>query len=160
MVQLLLANGAKRSMLTSRSKMAALSLAAHHNYTDVMQVLLGKSPRPEDQHIRVEISLGMQEVSLLKDDRVVFTSPISTGRDGYPTPTGRFVITDKQRLRTSSIYKVNMPYFMRLSCSEVGMHAGVVPNYPASHGCIRLPESAAIRIFHAVDEGTLVMIDH
>lgn len=159
MVQLLLKNGAKRGMVTSRSKMAALSLAAHHNFTDVMQVLLGKSPRPEDQHVHVEISLGMQEVSLWKDGHVVLTSHISTGRDGYRTPTGRFVITDKQRVRTSSIYKVSMPYFMRLSCSEVGMHAGVVPNFPASHGCIRLPESAAIKIYHAVDEGTLVMVD-
>jgi lipoprotein-anchoring transpeptidase ErfK/SrfK len=100
----------------------------------------------------------MQQASLWKDGRLVLTSPISTGRDGYPTPMGRFVITDKQRLRNSSIYKVPMPYFMRLSCSEVGMHAGVVPNYPASHGCIRMPESAAIKFYHAVDEGTLVSI--
>jgi lipoprotein-anchoring transpeptidase ErfK/SrfK len=76
----------------------------------------------------------------------------------YETPTGKFVITDKHRSRVSSIYDVEMPYFMRLSCSAVGMHAGSLPGYPASHGCIRMPAEAAREMFKIVEVGTLVSI--
>jgi lipoprotein-anchoring transpeptidase ErfK/SrfK len=51
-----------------------------------------------------------------------------------------------------------MPYFMRLSCLDFGMHEGVVPNYPASHGCIRLPGDAARRLFAEIPVGTLVSV--
>ncbi len=158
MVETLLEHGAKRGTLTRKSKMAALSFAAQADNVEVMQRLLGKSPRPEDQHTRVEISLGGQRARLWKNGKLVFSAPVSTGRPGYATPAGRFVVTDKTRSRFSSIYKVEMPYFMRLSCSAVGMHAGVVPNHPASHGCIRLPYSAAVRFYHEVEVGTLVTI--
>jgi lipoprotein-anchoring transpeptidase ErfK/SrfK len=53
---------------------------------------------------------------------------------------------------------VEMPYFMRLSCLDFGMHAGVVPNYPASHGCIRLPGDAARKFFSEIPIGTLVTV--
>ena len=139
--------------------MAAVQFAARAHQPEVMQTVLGKSPRPEDQHVRISISLGRQRAMLLKDDRVVLSAPISTGRTGFPTPSGRFVVTDKEANRYSTIYKVSMPYFMRLSCSEFGMHAGVVPNYPASHGCIRLPPGAAVAFYRTVDVGTLVTID-
>ncbi|MEI6350501.1 MAG: ankyrin repeat domain-containing protein [Verrucomicrobiota bacterium] len=158
-VEALLQYGAQRGKLTGRYKMAAISFAAHYKRSDIMQVLLGKSPNPEDQHIRIEISLGNQRAVLWKDNRAVLSAPISTGRSGFPTPSGSFVITDKERMRYSSIYKVSMPYFMRLNCSEFGMHEGVVPNYPASHGCIRLPREAAIRFFHEVEMGNLVTIN-
>jgi lipoprotein-anchoring transpeptidase ErfK/SrfK len=51
-----------------------------------------------------------------------------------------------------------MPYFMRLSCLDFGMHEGVVPNYPASHGCIRLPGEVARRLFAEIPVGTLVTV--
>jgi lipoprotein-anchoring transpeptidase ErfK/SrfK len=51
-----------------------------------------------------------------------------------------------------------MPYFMRLSCLDFGMHEGVVPNYPASHGCIRLPSEAARKLFAEIPVGTLVTV--
>ena len=157
-VEALLQYGAKRGKVTGHYKMAAISFAAHNHHPEVMQVLLGKSPRPEDQHLRIEISLSRQQAVLWKDNRPLMAAPVSTGKPGFPTPSGCFVITDKERMRFSSIYKVSMPYFMRLNCSEFGMHEGVVPDYPASHGCIRLPREAAIRFFHEVDPGILVMI--
>ncbi len=157
-VEALLDYGAKRGAVTQKSKMAAISFAARSDSVEVMQRLLGKSPRPEDQQTRVEISLSSQTARLWKNDKLIMTSPVSTGRPGFRTPSGRFVITDKTRSRISSIYKVEMPYFMRLSCSEVGMHAGVVPNHPASHGCIRLPYGAAVRFYRELEVGTLVTI--
>jgi lipoprotein-anchoring transpeptidase ErfK/SrfK len=51
-----------------------------------------------------------------------------------------------------------MPFFMRLNCREFGMHAGVVPNYPASHGCIRMPGEKVRELFKQVEVGTLVTI--
>src|SRR5438552_613805 len=82
----------------------------------------------------------------------------SAGRQGYSTKTGEFVITNKERNHRSTIYHVEMPYFMRLSCLDFGMHAGMVPNYPASHGCIRLPEEAARKFFSEIPIGTLVTV--
>ena len=51
-----------------------------------------------------------------------------------------------------------MPFFLRLSCSPVGLHAGVVPDYPASHGCVRLPAEVARKFYEIVPRGTLVEI--
>ena len=155
-VRLLLEHGARRGATTKKWHIAALSFAARGKHLEVMQVLLGKDPAK--QRMRIEISLADQRASLWKDDRIVLSTPVSTGRTGYSTPSGSFVITDKHRTRTSNIYNVKMPYFMRLNCSAVGMHAGVVPDHPASHGCIRLPRDAAIRFFREVDVGTLVTI--
>ncbi len=75
-------------------------------------------------------------------------------------PTGRFVITDKHRDHKSTIYKVPMPFFMRLNCRDFGMHEGNLPGYPASHGCIRLPGDTARRLYHDIPIGTLVTINH
>ena len=82
---------------------------------------------------------------------------------GTNTPIGQILvdlglITDKDRNHWSTIYKVEMPYFMRLSCLDFGMHEGVVPNYPASHGCIRLPGDAARKFFAEIPIGTLVTV--
>lgn len=156
-VQALMEHGAKRGAATSKSKFIALSFGARTT-PEVQQVLLGKSPRPEDQNVTVEISLGSQTARIYKDGQVVMSSPVSTGKPGFRTPSGRFVITDKHRVRVSSIYHVPMPYFMRLSCGEVGMHAGNVPNYPASHGCIRLPHGKAASFYRMLEVGTLVIV--
>jgi lipoprotein-anchoring transpeptidase ErfK/SrfK len=120
-------------------------------------MLLGGGPMPEE--LRVEISLAKQHATVIKDGEPIFTTQVSTGRAGYSTPAGHFVITDKDRDHISTIYKVAMPYFMRLNCRDFGMHAGVVPRYPASHGCIRLPGDAAKKLFSDLPVGTVVMIN-
>ncbi len=106
----------------------------------------------------LEISLGLQRVALVKNGVPVYRTQCSTGRTGYSTKRGEFVITNKERNHRSTIYHVEMPYFMRLSCLDFGMHAGYVPNYPASHGCIRLPEEAARKFFSELPVGTLVTV--
>ena len=100
----------------------------------------------------------MQHIDVIKDGKPVFQTVCSTGRQGFSTRTGSFVITDKARYHRSTIYKVEMPYFMRLSCLDFGMHEGVVPNYPASHGCIRMPGEAARKLFAEIPVGTLVTV--
>jgi ankyrin repeat protein len=155
-VQALIDAGANRDRVTGRYKMLALYLAAETGQWRCTQILLGSGPAPE--RLRIEISLASQHVSLLKDDIPVFSSTCSTGRSGYSTRIGDYVITDKERNHRSTIYKVEMPYFMRLSCLDFGMHEGVVPHYPASHGCIRLPGDAARKFFAEIPIGTLVSV--
>jgi ankyrin repeat protein len=152
----LLASGASRNQLTKRNKMSALDIAAETGHWRSSQILLGGGPSPD--RLRIEISLALQRVALVKNGVPIYRTQCSTGREGYTTRRGDFVITNKERNHRSSIYHVEMPYFMRLSCLDFGMHAGVVPNYPASHGCIRLPEEAAQRFFSEIPIGTLVTV--
>ncbi len=153
----LLEAGADRNRPTKRDKMIALYIAAETGQWRCTQILLGSGPSPDQ--LRIEISLASQRAALIENGVPIFRTECSTGRQGYSTRTGRFVITDKERNHRSTIYKVDMPYFMRLSCLDFGMHAGVVPNYPASHGCIRLPAEAARKFFFEIPIGTLVTVN-
>ncbi len=157
-VEELLNRGAARGMGTKNHKMPASVFAARAGeHTSTLQLLLGKeSPKPEE--LRIEISLGSQRASLIKNGATVMSTQISSGRSGFSTPTGQYVVTDKHRSHMSTIYKVKMPYFMRLSYRDFGLHQGVVPDYPASHGCIRVPSSNIARLFQQVPVGTLVSI--
>lgn len=155
-VQALLEAGADKNRATKRFKMLPLYLAAQTGKWQCTQILLG-SGLPPDQ-LRIEIYLASQKVALIKDGVPVFSTICSTGRSGFTTRAGDYVITDKNRTHLSTIYKVQMPYFMRLSCLDFGMHEGVVPNYPASHGCIRLPGEAARKLFAEIPVGTLVTV--
>ena len=152
----LLNAGANRTRVTRRYKMSALDIAAETGHWRCTQILLGSGPSPEQ--LRIEISLALQRVALVKNGVPVFRTQCSTGRQGYSTRAGQFVITNKERNHRSTIYHVEMPYFMRLSCLDFGMHAGFVPNYPASHGCIRLPSDAARKFFSEIPIGTLVSV--
>jgi hypothetical protein len=152
----LLDAGADRKRATTRYKTLPLYIAAQTGQWRSAQILLGRGPSPEQ--LRVEISLASQRVALIKNGVPIFRVQCSTGRPGYSTRTGNFVITDKKRNHRSTIYDVEMPYFMRLSCLDFGMHAGIVPNYPASHGCIRLPSEAARKFFSEIPIGTLVTV--
>ena len=133
----------------------------------------------------VEIDLEQQTAYLIRDRRIVLASPISSGRSGHFTEPGSFKITQKERKHFSSLYgkivdargrtvvsdadadmrvprggkflPAPMSYFMRFD-GATGMHAGYLPGYPASHGCVRLPERNAIAFFNAVEIGTPVHV--
>jgi ankyrin repeat protein len=156
-VRALLDAGADRNRTTPRYKMLPLYFAAWTENWQCVQMLLGGGPMPEQ--LRVEISLAQQNMAVIKDGVTVFTTRCSTGRQGFTTKPGQYVITDKDRDHRSTIYKCAMPYFMRLNCRDFGMHEGVVPTYPASHGCIRLPGDAARKLFAEIPVGTVVMIN-
>jgi hypothetical protein len=151
----LLAAGASRNQLTKRDKMSALDIAAETGHWRSSQILLGRGPPPDQ--LRVEISLACNGLLSLRT-ACRYIAPMFDWRQGYSTRRGDFVITNKERNHRSTIYHVEMPYFMRLSCLDFGMHAGIVPNYPASHGCIRLPEEAARKFFSEIPIGTLVTV--
>ncbi|HSH39047.1 MAG TPA: ankyrin repeat domain-containing protein, partial [Chthoniobacterales bacterium] len=156
-VRALLDAGAERNRSTVKHKMLALYFAARTDSWRCMQMLLGKGPSPSE--LRIEISLAAQRASVIKDGTPVYQTAISSGRKGFDTPSGEYVVTDKKRSHKSTIYHVNMPFFMRLNGLDFGLHQGVVPNYPASHGCIRLPTEAAQKLFAEIPVGTVVMIN-
>src|SRR5438067_1474739 len=86
-------------------------------------------------------------------------SSVSTGRPGHPTPTGVFTILEKEVHHTSSIYKgAEMPYMERVTWRGIALHAGDLPGYPDSHGCIRLPLEFSKLLFGVTMKGATVII--
>lgn len=158
-VRILLEAGAMRNAKTARHRTTAIWMAGKNQHVEVVQLLLGKDPSPEAQIRRIEISLSQQRATLIEAGNRVLESPISSGKKGFATPKGRFVVTNKYRDWKSTLYEgAPMPFFMRLSCSDFGLHAGRLPGYPASHGCIRLPRDKAVAFFERTEVGTLVEI--
>lgn len=156
--EILLEAGANPEARTKRQGTNALWLAGYKGHTDVMRLLLGAQPGSEADRMRIEIDLAAQTAQLFVDGVGAEPVPISSGRKGYATPQGDFVVSHKHRHWRSTIYHVPMPFYLRLSCRAFGLHAGHLPGYPASHGCIRLNKKDAEALFERVPVGTLVVI--
>ncbi len=159
-VRQLLKAGAKRGTTTKEWHRYPIVFACDNAHIGAAQALLGCNPEEETKKRHAVISLSRQRVTLFENDQPVRTSKVSTGKKSTPTLPGKYVITDKQVDWVSSIYKVSMPFFMRLSCKEIGMHAGVVPGYPASHGCIRMPRNDVQAFFKLLKIGDPVTIEY
>jgi lipoprotein-anchoring transpeptidase ErfK/SrfK len=109
--------------------------------------------------LSVVISLDKQRLTLYSDGQPIAHSRVSTGVPGHPTPTGVFSVIQKDRWHHSNIYSNAPMYFMqRITWSGVAMHEGVVPNQPASHGCIRLPGAFARQMWGITKLGVRVII--
>ncbi len=137
---------------------------------------------------RVRVSITKQRAYLLLGDQIAIDSPISSGKRGHASPTGSFSILEKDKDHHSNIYGdykdsqgrtvrggisahidsapsgthfvgASMKWFMRLTGEGVGMHVGILPGYPASHGCIRMPEPAAALFYAHVKVGTPAVVE-
>ncbi len=107
----------------------------------------------------VVINLGSQRAMVYRDGVLIAASTISTGSKDRETPTGVFPILEKQLMHRSSTYdNAPMPYMQRLTPKGVALHAGNLPGFAASHGCIRLPTGFAKLLYGATQIGTPVMI--
>ena len=107
----------------------------------------------------VVINLASQRAMVYRDGVLIGASTISTGTKDRETPTGVFPILEKQLVHRSSTYdNAPMPYMQRLTSKGVALHAGNLPGYAASHGCIRLPTGFAKLLYAATEIGTPVMI--
>jgi L,D-transpeptidase catalytic domain len=105
------------------------------------------------------ISIADQHLSIYGSGGLIARAPVSTGMRGHATPLGVFSVIEKQKWHRSNIYSAApMPYMQRITWSGVALHAGVLPGYPASHGCIRLSNAFATRLFHLTKIGTRVII--
>jgi peptidoglycan hydrolase-like protein with peptidoglycan-binding domain len=107
----------------------------------------------------VVVSLSNQKVDIYRGTTLVTSSKVSTGMRGYATKAGVFSILEKKRHHHSNLYSgAPMPYMQRMTWSGTALHAGVVPGYPASHGCIRLPFSFAPKLFKITTVGEHVVV--
>jgi len=107
----------------------------------------------------IVISLQEQRLYAYHSDELVAWSNVSTGKTGNETPVGTFKITQKHIDHYSSKYNnAPMPYFMRLTDDGVGLHAGQLPGYAASHGCIRLPMGMVKELYEHTASGTRVHV--
>ena len=109
--------------------------------------------------IIIAVSIDKQKVRIFDDRGVFAEAPVSTGMPGHPTPTGVFSVIQKHKLHHSNIYSgAPMPFMQRITWSGVAMHAGVLPGYPASHGCIRMPMSFAVKMWNWTRMGARVFV--
>jgi lipoprotein-anchoring transpeptidase ErfK/SrfK len=138
-------------------------------------------------NVRVRVSLPKQRAYLMVGDEIAADSPISSGKSGHGTPRGNFSVMEKDPDHRSSLYgdfvdssgrvvragisaKIDsapsgthyvgapMRWFMRLTGEGVGMHVGILPGYPASHGCIRMSPDGAKLFYDNVKTGTPVTV--
>jgi hypothetical protein len=115
--------------------------------------------RSESGPIILIVSLPDQRVYVYRNGVRIAASTCSTGKLGHQTPTGVFKILQKDKNHHSSTYNnAPMPYMNRLTWSGVALHAGNLPGYPASHGCVRLPKEFAERLFGVTKLGMTVVI--
>ncbi len=144
------------------------------------------TPPPPPSPYSIEIDLGHQRAYLLKNGRKIAESPVSSGREGHVTPTGNFEVIQKDLNHFSNLYgkivekdsgrvvksgadsampipkgckfvPAPMKWFMRFD-GAAGMHAGILPGYAASHGCVRMPASKAEMFYSLVEVGTPVHV--
>jgi hypothetical protein len=105
------------------------------------------------------VSLRNQNIAIYDNNGMYTRSPISSGRTGFETPRGIFSIIQKNAEHFSNLYDdAPMPFMQRITWSGGAMHAGNLPGYPASHGCIRLPYSFAQRLFDVTPMATRVIV--
>jgi lipoprotein-anchoring transpeptidase ErfK/SrfK len=140
------------------------------------------------ENVSISISLGKQRAFFFVGEEIAIDTPISSGKRAGMTPKGTFKITQKNKDHRSNIYgdfvsartgkvvrsgvstKIDsapsgtiyrgapMRWFMRLTDTGIGMHTGILPGYPASHGCVRLPDEIARLFFENAPSGTVVTI--
>lgn len=142
---------------------------------------------PQNSRIYVSLGKQRAYLINTTTDEIVIDSPISSGKAGHNTPKGKYSVLEKDRDHKSSIYGdfvdsagrtvrrgvstkidsapsgtkyvgASMKWFMRLTGEGVGMHTGILPGYPASHGCIRMPEQIAQMFYERVKVGTPAVV--
>ena len=154
----------------------------------VSDLVISNIPDGHEGKPRIVINMRQQRATLYKGKAEIAESRISTGREGHRTPAGKFSVLQKDEDHHSSLYGsyvddtgrvvvanvdvrktarpphthldgASMPFFLEFS-PGYGLHAGYLPGYPASHGCIRMPYWKARQFFKAATVGTTVIVDN
>lgn len=107
----------------------------------------------------IVVSLPEQRAHVYRNGVRIGVSTVSTGMRGHETPTGVFTILEKRREHYSNLYdSAPMPFMQRLTWDGIALHAGRIPGYPASHGCVRLPHAFSEKLFATTSRGMTVVI--
>jgi hypothetical protein len=105
------------------------------------------------------VSLDAQRANVYRNGVLIGVSTVSSGKQGHETPTGIFTVLQKRVDHKSNIYdSAPMPYMQRLTWTGIALHAGHLPGYPASHGCVRLPLAFAKLLYSATKLGMTVVV--
>jgi lipoprotein-anchoring transpeptidase ErfK/SrfK len=115
-------------------------------------------PVVPDGPLHVVVSIASQTAALYANGRFVASTKVSTGTKSHPTPLGVFTVIQKNRHHISNLYGAPMPYMQRLTWSGTALHAGPLPGYPASHGCVRLTEEFAQLLWKTTRLGARVIV--
>ena len=163
------------------------SASAYINRQEPLKVNQSLLRQATPDNVHVVVSLPKQRAYLMIGEQIVADSPISSGKSGHTTPSGSFSVMEKDPDQRSSIYGdfvdgygrvvssgisakidsapsgthyvgASMRWFMRLTGEGVGMHVGILPGYPASHGCIRMSPDGAKLFYDTVKVGTPVKV--
>ncbi|RYD51558.1 MAG: hypothetical protein EOP60_10755 [Sphingomonadales bacterium] len=109
--------------------------------------------------VSIVISLPQQRAFVYRGGQLIAVSTVSTGSTGRDTPVGEFTILQKKVFHRSNLYSnAPMPYMQRLTWDGIALHAGHLPGYPASHGCIRLPKEFARKLYDLTAMGGQVSV--
>jgi len=115
--------------------------------------------RAQEGDVSIMVNLSRQMLEVFRGNVLIARSTISSGGYGHSTPNGSFNILGKEVMHYSNLYHhAPMPFMQRLTMCGVALHAGYLPGVPASHGCIRLPNDFAKKLFEITTCGTLVTI--
>ena len=141
----------------SSRELSGLATPRHKTKRQVRAV---KHEQPVPQGpLHIIVSTAKQRVTVYANGTLVGRAPVSTGMPDHPTPMGIFTVISKSRWHVSNIYSgAPMPYMQRITWSGIALHAGKLPGYPASHGCIRLPEHFATRLWALSKVGARVIV--
>ncbi len=109
--------------------------------------------------VSIVVSIPDQRAYVYRGGKLVGASTVSTGSNGHETPAGAFTILQKKVFHRSNLYSnAPMPYMQRLTWDGIALHAGHLPGYPASHGCIRFPAAFARQLYALTEIGGDVMV--
>ena len=118
-----------------------------------------KASIAEQGSVAIVVSILDQLAYVYRDGRLLAVTTVSTGSGGHETPTGAFTILQKKVFHRSNLYSnAPMPYMQRLTWTGIALHAGHLPGYPASHGCIRLPKEFARQLYDMTELGGTVRV--
>ncbi len=131
-------------------------LRQHPSKKDALEKEAGGKPQGP---LVIAVSISKQQLKIYDANGFYAQSPVSSGMPGHSTPMGVFSVIQKHKLHHSNIYSnAPMPYMQRITWSGVALHAGVLPGYPASHGCIRMPTGFAIKMWNWTRMGARVIV--
>ena len=115
----------------------------------------------EAEPLTLVVSLNQQKIDVYRGTALITSAKVSSGKRGYDTRAGVFSILEKRRRHHSNLFSgAPMPWMQRMTWSGTALHGGIVPGYPASHGCVRLPFSFAPKLFQMTNVGENVVVAH
>ncbi|MBI5132136.1 MAG: L,D-transpeptidase family protein [Rhodopseudomonas palustris] len=131
----------------------------HYPLDTKQEKLIEKQTAKPQGPLVISVSIDQQKLRVFDANGFFAETPVSTGMRGHSTPMGVFSVIQKNKWHRSNIYSgAPMPYMQRITWSGIALHAGVVPGYPASHGCIRLPNAFAMKMWGWTRMGARVIV--